>query len=53
MGTAWVVQATSPATKRHDRLSKECNAGLFVMAYFTDEELQALRLVFVTIVLVY
>jgi hypothetical protein len=51
MGRAWVVQATSLATDRYDRLRKECNTGLFVMNCFTREESRALRLVFITTIL--
>jgi hypothetical protein len=46
-GRAWIVQATSPATTRYDRLGKECNAGLFVMNCLTREESRALRSVFI------
>ena len=35
MRLAWFVLATSPTTKRYDRLRKKCNAGIFVMEYFT------------------
>ena len=51
MGHAWIVQATSPATTRYDRLRKECNAGLFVMNCFTREESRALRSVFTASIL--
>ena len=51
MGTAWIVQATSPAKERWDRWSKECNAGLFVMDCITARESRALRLVFIATIL--
>ena len=37
--------------KRYGRLRKECNAGIFVMEYFTRKELRALRSVFIATIL--
>ena len=51
MGYAWIVQATSPATIRYDRLRKECNAAVFVMKYVTRDESRALRSVFIASIL--
>ena len=51
MGTAWIVQATSPAKERWDRWSKGCDAGLFVMDCITPQESRALRLVFIATIL--
>lgn len=51
MGRAWVVLATSSATKHYNRFRKECNAGLFVMDCFTREESRAPRSVFITTIL--
>jgi hypothetical protein len=31
MGRAWIVLATSPASKHYDRLCKEYNLGVFIM----------------------
>jgi hypothetical protein len=53
MGRAWIVLATSPVTKRCDRLRKECHAGVFVMDNFTREESRALRSVFIAGILFY
>jgi hypothetical protein len=47
MGRAWFVLASSPARNRYDRLRKKYYAGIFIMEYFTREEIQALRSVFI------
>ncbi|KAI0283051.1 hypothetical protein BGY98DRAFT_952734 [Russula aff. rugulosa BPL654] len=44
-GRAWLVHATSPATKRYDRLRKECDLGLFIMDCVTTEEARALSII--------
>jgi hypothetical protein len=51
MGRAWIVLATSLATKRYDRFCKESDAGVFVMDYLTREESRALRWVFIVTIL--
>ena len=48
---AWFVLTTSASAERHGRLRKECMAGLFVMEFFTREESRALRLVFISTIL--
>jgi hypothetical protein len=51
MGLAWFVLASSPGRNRYDRLRKQHNAGIFIMEYFTREEIQALRSVFIATIL--